>query len=90
MTVSAAFSSVFLQVAGQAGPSVPAESVPAQPAFGPYSLEFLLHAAFIWVALIVICLIVFGYRKMREGDSGNFPDVYHRDLHEMRKRDKRS
>lgn len=89
MTVSAAFSSFFLQAAGPTVSPTMAENVPAQPAMGPYSLEFVVHAAFIWVALIVICLIVFGYRKMREGDSGNFPDVYQRELHEMRKSDKR-
>ena len=58
----------------------------AAPAIGPFSVEFLLHAAFIWAALIVICMIVFGYRRMRGKEGGNdFPDVYQRQLEEMRK-----
>lgn len=79
---------MLLQAAGQTvSPSVDQFS---KPAIGPFSVEFLLHAAFIWAALIVICMIVFGYRRMRNKEAGDdFPDVYQRELEEMRKQPKK-
>ncbi|MAZ14774.1 MAG: hypothetical protein CL535_00320 [Ahrensia sp.] len=78
-------SNTLLQAAGQAA-SVPVRQDFAAPAVGPFTVEFLLHAAFIWAALIVICLIVFGYRRIRGKESCNdLSDVYQRQLEEMRK-----
>ena len=85
MSAPTALSNTLLQAAGQAA-SAPVREDFAAPAIGPFSVEFLLHAAFIWAALIVICMIVFGYRRMRGKEGGNdFPDVYQRQLEEMRK-----
>ena len=88
MSASSALSNT-LQAAGQTATASMREDF-AAPAIGPFSLEFLLHAAFIWAALIVICMIVFGYRRMRNKEAGNdFPDVYQRQLEEMRKQPKK-
>jgi len=89
MSASSALSNTLLQAAGQTATASMREDF-AAPAIGPFSVEFLLHAAFIWAALIVICMIVFGYRRMRNKEAGNgFPDVYQRQLEEMRKQPKK-
>lgn len=85
MSASSALSNTLLQAAGQTASASMQEDF-AAPAIGPFSVEFLLHAAFIWAALIVICMIVFGYRRLRSKEVGeDFPDVYQRELEEMRK-----
>jgi hypothetical protein len=89
MSAPSALSNTLLQAASQAA-SAPVRQDFAAPAVGPFTVEFLLHAAFIWAALIVICMIVFGYRRIRGKEAGNdFPDAYHRQLEEMRKQPKR-
>lgn len=82
----ATFSGVLLQATG---PSAIVQTPDAStPVAGSFGLQFMVHAAFIWVALIIICLIVFAYRKMRGNEKETFPQMYQKELDAMRKGDR--
>lgn len=83
MSAFATFSGLLLQATG---PSAVVQTPDAStPVAGSFGLQFLVHAAFIWVAMIIICLIVFAYRKMRGSEKATSPQIYQKDLDEMRR-----
>jgi hypothetical protein len=75
----------FLQIATAEATSVAAHPDPGVLSSMPFSLDFLLHAAAIWIALIAICVIVFAYRRRGKPEKRGFQDTYHEELEAMRK-----
>ena len=76
---------VFLQNSAAETASVAAHPEPGLLSSMPFSMEFLIQAAAIWLALIVISIIVFAYRRRGKEDKSSFQDTYHEELEAMRK-----
>ena len=76
----------MLQISSSQTDSVAAQVEPGMLSSSTFGVEFLIHATFIWIALIIISMIVFAYRRRRKcnGERG-FPDTYQDDLDAMRK-----
>ncbi|MFZ2103375.1 MAG: hypothetical protein WAU86_22715 [Oricola sp.] len=86
MSVSTALSAFMLQTASAKAPVL---AYPESPtgilSSSPFSMDFLIHAGFIWAALIGICVIVFAYRRRGKAEKRGFPDTYQDELDAMRK-----
>ena len=85
MGASTSLSGTVLQTASDAASSAVPEGAAQLAEIETYGLDFILHAAFIWVALIIIGLIVFGYRKVSKNGKDRFPDIYEEELRAMRR-----
>lgn len=85
MTNNMIVSMLFLQ-ASTAGPvGVAAHADPGALSLMSFSVDFLIHAIVIGIALIVICAIVFTYRRRGKDEKRGFTDTYQRELDAMRK-----
>jgi hypothetical protein len=76
----------MLQISSTQTDAVAAQAEPGMLSSSTFGVEFLIHATFIWIALIIISMIVFAYRRRRNcnGERG-FPETYQDDLDAMRK-----
>lgn len=87
--MSADLSSYLFQAAGEAGiVATQNAALAAGPRFA--SLEYIVNAAFIWAALMIICVLVFGYREFRKNDRDSTADAFQEELDAMRKAPRRS
>lgn len=85
MAIGFILSVLFLQVSSAETASVAAHTDPGLLSSTPFSMEFLVHAVAIWIALITICVIVFAYRRRGREEKSSFQDTYHQELEAMRK-----
>lgn len=77
----------FLQASTAELTAVAAHPDPSKLSSTPFSFDSLIQAPAIWVALIVICVIVFAvYRRHGKEEKRGFQDTYHEELEAMRKR----
>ena len=75
----------MLQATATQGSPVAAHPEPGLLSSSTFGIEFLIQAAFIWVALIAISMIVFAYRRRRLKGERGFPETYQDELEAMRK-----
>lgn len=87
MGASALLSRILLDTADARAPAAVESATLSE--FEAYGMEFYLHAAFIWAALLIIGVIVFGYRKATKAGKSEVPDAYEQELRAMRRGDPR-
>lgn len=79
------YSLPLLQIAVAETAPVSAHPDPGRLSSTLFNSSFIVQALGIWVALIVISLIVFAYRRRNKENRRSFPQVYEDELEAMRK-----
>lgn len=85
MTLPAVTTVFALMVSSTGKPVLAYPESPTGLLGSPLSVDFLIHAGFIWVALTAICIIVFAYRRRRKSEARGFNQIYENELDAMRK-----
>jgi len=85
LNIGYTLSVLMLQTRSADTAAVAAHSEPSLLSSTPFSMDFFVDAAAIWLALIVICIIVFAYRRRDKEEKRGFQDTYLEELEAMRK-----